>query len=139
VSPERSPWPAPLHFDELELWPLPTAVGSARRHAGAILREWGLALVVDDAALVISELVTNAVVAATKTTEVQPIKLRLFGFDDWLVIEVWDASPEVPEPQSANADATSGRGLMIVEALSERYGYDVTPDGRKAVWAHLLI
>src|SRR5438045_737349 len=55
-------WPL---TDTLTLGALPTAVASARAHARALIGEWGMADVAGDAELVVSELVTNAVVAST--------------------------------------------------------------------------
>src|ERR1700728_1427465 len=63
AEPDRT-WPGcwPLG-SYLELAALDTAAGSARAHVGAVLREWSLGDVADDACLVVSELVTNAVLS----------------------------------------------------------------------------
>jgi hypothetical protein len=53
-----------------------------------------------------------------------------------VVIFVWDASPLPPLPGDVGEDAESGRGLLIVQAVSERWGWDSPPGmGGKVVWA----
>ena len=74
----------------LELAPLPTAVSCARGHATNVLAEWGLAHLADDAALVLSELMTNALEASAVLPHRPPIALRLLASETSLVIEAWD-------------------------------------------------
>jgi len=140
-APEATPLPASHsdRGDELELWPFPSAVPCARPHAAAVLAEWGLTRWIDDAALVVSELVTNAVAAAEAMVDTEPILLRLFVIRGRLVVEAWDANPAFPEPRTPDEDEDSGRGLIIVQALSEACGVDVSADGRKVVWARLRL
>ncbi len=54
-----------------------------------------------------------------------------------VVVFVWDASLRPPAPADPGADAENGRGLLLVEALSERWGH-FGYDGGKVVWARLL-
>ena len=61
----------------IELAPLPSAVPCARLHAVHVLRDWHLRDLADDAALVISELVTNAVTASAVLPDRPPVSLRL--------------------------------------------------------------
>lgn len=141
-GPEQAPVPAPRHIDrgdELELWPFPSAVPCARSHAAAVLTEWGLAALVDDATLIVSELITNAVAAASSMVDTAPVLLRLFVVRGWLVVEAWDSHPSFPEPRLPDADEDSGRGLLIVSALSEACGTDLSADQRKVVWARVKI
>jgi hypothetical protein len=56
-----------------------------------------------------------------------------------LLIEAWDQSPLDPEPQAADAAAEGGRGLMIVAALSRRWGCERTDTQHKVVWAELAL
>ena len=84
----------------------------------------------DDAALVLSELVGNAVRHASGDT----LKLRLRRTGGVLRISVRDGSPAVPVPRVAPDDAESGRGMLIIEALSLRWGTELVPGG-KVVWA----
>ena len=84
----------------------------------------------DDAALVLSELVGNAVRHAEG--EVMQVRLRRTG--DLLRIAVHDRSPVHPAPRDASLDDESGRGMMIIEALSHSWGWEPRADG-KVVWA----
>jgi anti-sigma regulatory factor (Ser/Thr protein kinase) len=68
-----------------------------------------------------------------------PIALRLSADHARLRIEVWDHSPDDPVPVTAEADALGGRGLLIVESLSNRWGLRRIAQVYKAVWAEMLI
>ena len=94
----------------------PRSVAHARRFARALLEEWGAPELRDNAALVVSELVTNAVVH-TGTTAV--VDLRLDA--QTLRVEVEDQHPSRALPTgvaSPDGDAESGRGLLITSALA---------------------
>jgi anti-sigma regulatory factor (Ser/Thr protein kinase) len=121
----------------LKLAPLPSAVSCARLHAVHILHEWGLRGLAGDAAMVVSELVTNAVDASAVLPERPPVALRLLLNERAVLIEVWDQSPEDPKPRQAGADDECGRGLAVVEALSTRWGFERTGSRRKVVRAEL--
>ncbi len=127
ILPFEAPWagrPAgewPLH-SFLELGALDGAVPSARLHARHVLREWGLAAQADDGELVVSELVTNGVQASRAMTHAA-IRLRLASDRAQVVICVWDASPQPPVRVDATEDAEHGRGLLLVEAVSKRWGW----------------
>jgi anti-sigma regulatory factor (Ser/Thr protein kinase) len=124
----------------LELAPLPSAIPCFRLHAAAVLREWGLPRdLVEDAQMVVSELMTNAMGASAVLSERPPITLRLLAGDASLVIEAWDQSPLDLEPRQASADDECGRGLAVVAALSTRWGSDRTGYRRKMVWAELAL
>jgi anti-sigma regulatory factor (Ser/Thr protein kinase) len=123
----------------LEFAPLPTAVPCARLHAVHVLREWGLRDLAGDAEMIVSELITNAVEASTLLAERPPVSLRLLLTGKSLVIEVWDHSPLGLEPREADADDECGRGLTVVAALSDRWGWERTGHDRKVVWAELAL
>jgi anti-sigma regulatory factor (Ser/Thr protein kinase) len=123
----------------LELAPLPTAIPCARLHAMHVLHEWGLRVRADDAALIVSELMTNAADASVVLPERPPIALRLLAGEKSLIIEAWDHSPHDLEPRAADPDAECGRGLTVVAALSDRWGSERTGHGRKVVWAELAL
>jgi hypothetical protein len=135
-------------FSSLVLGALPTAPSCARLHASAVLREWGLAGVADTVELVVSELVTNAV-CVTTDPDGQPsyddaasglpvVHLRLSSDQLHVVVEVWDTSDEAPEPGHAEPDEAGGRGLMLIEALCEHWGWETVPGWHgKVVWAEL--
>jgi anti-sigma regulatory factor (Ser/Thr protein kinase) len=121
----------------LEFAPLPTAVSCARLHAVHVLHEWGLRGLAEDAALIVSELMTNAVDASAVLPDRPPVTLRLLVGERSLLIEVWDQSPLDLEPREADADSECGRGLTVVAALSDRCGWERTGHRRKVVWAEL--
>ena len=123
----------------LELAALPSAVSCARGHVRSVAHEWGLADLADRAALLASEIVTNAVQASCRLRTAGPpvIKLRVSSDQEALVIRVWDASQAMPERQEAGPDRDSGRGLMII-ALSADWGCYREADG-KVVWATISL
>jgi len=104
-----------------------------------VLHEWGLRALAEDAALIVSELMTNAADASVVLPERPPIALRLLASEKSLVIEVWDRSPLDLEPREADADAECGRGLTVVAAISDRWGCERTGHRRKVVWSELAL
>jgi anti-sigma regulatory factor (Ser/Thr protein kinase) len=84
----------------------------------------------DDAALVLSELVGNAV----RHAEGDTVQVRLRRTQDVLRIAVQDCSPRRPAPRQASFEDENGRGMMIIEALSHRWGCEPLATG-KVVWA----
>ncbi|MFE9936925.1 SpoIIE family protein phosphatase [Streptomyces hirsutus] len=114
------------------VWRVPQAVGHARRFTRRTLRSWGVSEDLDTALLVVSELVTNALVH----TEGQ-VRLDLTLVGDRLRLAVADASPRSPaKPNSIGWEATGGRGILLVEALSAAWG-TLPVSGGKQVWAEL--
>ena len=100
----------------------------ARRFVTDLLERWACEDALDTVHLLLSELVTNAVVHARSAPEVA---VRLLTSS--IRIEVGDEDPTLPEPASSELLGTSGRGLQILESYSQRWG--VTPrDGGKVVW-----
>jgi hypothetical protein len=54
----------------------------------------------------------------------------------YVLIHIWDSAPDLPVRQAPDLDAEHGRGLLLVEAMSERYGSYLLEDGNgKVVWA----
>jgi anti-sigma regulatory factor (Ser/Thr protein kinase) len=136
VCPSHVRWPLQAR---LELAALATAPACARGHVRAVLYEWGLTGRKDTAELLVSELVTNAVLAyervsARADVPVVGIWLACDGFR--LVIHVWDGSDDMPIRQDAGPDQEGGRGLMLVESLSRDWGAYRTANG-KVVWVSL--
>jgi anti-sigma regulatory factor (Ser/Thr protein kinase) len=91
----------------------------------------------ETAIVLISELVTNSYIAMTGTCAT-PIEFSLRLFDDHLLIEVIDSSPEPPVLKSPELTAIGGRGLSLVDSLSDEWGYFWHRD-RKVVYCTLLI
>jgi anti-sigma regulatory factor (Ser/Thr protein kinase) len=123
----------------LEFAPLPGAIPCARLHAVHVLHEWGLRELAEDAALIVSELMTNAADASVTLPDHPPITLRLLASKKSLIIEAWDHSPRDLEPGEADTDAECGRGLTVVATLSGRWGWERTGQHRKVVWAELTL
>ncbi|MFF5498957.1 ATP-binding protein [Streptomyces aquilus] len=137
--------PPPLFSERLELAAVLTAVGCSRMFVETTLTKWGATPVIDDALLVVSELVTNSVKATGVTTpdpnwaelgKLNLISVRLLGLEQSIMIEVWDVESRTPVAQSADFDAESGRGLSLVEAVTSRWGSRPAWPG-KVVWAEL--
>ena len=113
--------------------PTADAVGAARRFVRDAVLGWGLDALLDEAVLVVSELVTNAVVHAGTSTEV------VCSIEDGsLRVDVVDSYPSrwVPVPAGPDTDQESGRGLLLLARLAEAWGVEyggVT----KRVWFRL--
>jgi anti-sigma regulatory factor (Ser/Thr protein kinase) len=118
----------------LELGALAGAVPSARLHARLVLLEWGLAAISDDIELLVSELVTNGV-RASRAMGQAAVRVWLVSDLRQVVVFVWDASPLSPARADPGADAESGRGLLLIEALCDRWGHFGYDGGGKVVWA----
>ncbi|HEX6471722.1 MAG TPA: ATP-binding protein [Streptosporangiaceae bacterium] len=112
---------------------VPSSVGLARDLAEVQLRKWGLVEVTGEVVLVVSELLTNAV----KANPGELVEFEMYLLPGALMIEIWDPSPEPPMPRTAGPDDTSGRGLAIVELITEIWGTRRPPRGGKTVWARL--
>lgn len=112
---------------------VPASVRRARGLVSIALQVWGLDSLTEDGLLVVSELVTN-VIDHTKCRRLHVSVHRLD--DDRARIVVADGSPHAPKATRANGDSLSGRGLVLIDALSHRWGYQWTRSG-KAVWAEL--
>ncbi|MFB7663272.1 SpoIIE family protein phosphatase [Kitasatospora sp. NPDC056138] len=107
--------------------PLP---GRARRFTRATLDAWGLSALTDYAELMVSELVTNALLHAEA-----PRRLRLFR-DRTLTVEVADSGSSPPRVRTSAEEDEGGRGMHLVSELAHRWGTRPTKDG-KVVWAEL--
>ena len=122
--------------DFLELGALVSAVPCARLHARQVLWEWGIGNLGDSAELLVTELITNAVRASREAGRVSAVRLWLLSDSAQILILVWDASPRPPVLTDASDEAEHGRGLMLVDAVSEQWGWYSREDGDgKFVWA----
>ncbi len=122
--------------DFLELGALLSAVPCARLHARQVLWEWGIGNLGDSAELLVTELIANAVRASREMTRVSAVRLWLLSDLAQILILVWDASPQPPVLMDVTDEAEHGRGLMLVEAVSEQWGWYSREDGDgKFVWA----
>ncbi|MEU9451078.1 SpoIIE family protein phosphatase [Streptomyces sp. NPDC048277] len=126
VRPLRESW---------TVWRVPEAARHARRFSKRTLRSWDVTDdAMDTALLVVSELVTNALIHTGG-----PVRLDLTLVDHRLRIAVADASPRSPvKPPNIGWEATGGRGILLVEAMSAAWG-TVPVSGGKQVWADLVL
>jgi anti-sigma regulatory factor (Ser/Thr protein kinase) len=102
-----------------------TAPALARRLVRAVLTEWGLPALVDDACLVTSEIVTNSVIHAGGD-----LRLRVDLTDAALLVEVHDGSTEIPTLFDAGAQDENHRGILIIDEVAVDWGYTITADGK---------
>ncbi|MFE1171745.1 ATP-binding protein [Streptomyces sp. NPDC058773] len=111
----------------------PESVATARRLVRTALAAWGMEELAGDGALVVSELVTNAVQHARS----EAIRLVVSRPGPATVrIGVVDKSKAPPRPRRKGSEGVSGRGLVLVTALSDDWGTDPLPWGKR-VWSEL--
>lgn len=103
----------------------------ARSFVTEVLQRWDRHDLVDDVAMVVSELATNAVVHAGSDFTV-----GLWRWDGRIRLEVIDSSSEAPQLQEPGVAATIKHGLYLVDAIALRWGHAVAPGG-KVVWAEI--
>ncbi|MBT2453223.1 ATP-binding protein [Streptomyces sp. ISL-86] len=115
---------------------LPESARPARRLVSSALHLWELEEAEDAALIVISELVSNAVAHARS----ESIRVIVTRQDDHVVqLAVVDLSRELPELRLSGSDDESGRGLALVDALSDgKWGAETLPWGKR-VWAELTV
>lgn len=114
----------------------PRAAWLAREATWEALLTWHLTHLHDTAALLASELVSNAVIHANANGA--EVELRLHASHTELCIEVQDPDPCPPHICNPDGFDETGRGLLIVEAISNSWGVRALPTG-KIVWAELGI
>lgn len=121
---------------EVPLPSRPESAATARRLAQVvILREWGLtAKTAEDAVLLVSELVGNAV----RHTGARVFGLRMRHRRGWIRIEVRDPSRGLPCLMPVQEMDVSGRGLFLVDKLADRWGVDLLPRG-KTTWFEIRV
>lgn len=113
-------------------------VRQARRWSSEFMDTWGIrGETREDTTLVLTELTANAVQhtrSGTPGGEFR-VRLRLGKFSLWLEITDQGSETSKPELQRGGAFGTSGRGLAMVEALTERWWVDGDANGRTVVAA----
>jgi CheY-like chemotaxis protein len=119
------------HHETARFEPEPSSVPRAREFVRGLLRVWSAEHLFDEASLIVTELAANAVLHAAS-----PYEVRLTHSGGALRIEVADSDPGTPEPQPFSAVAETGRGIVLVSAISASWGIDARPDG-KVTWAEL--
>ena len=120
------------------------AAKAAREYSERVLRGWDLAAMADDAAVIVSELVSNAIRHGVggrngNSAAYDRIELILWRRSGQIICAVTD--PGTGTPALANPDplAEQGRGLHVVEALCVTWGWTRLGGPGKAVWAALAV
>jgi anti-sigma regulatory factor (Ser/Thr protein kinase) len=115
----------------LPLPPHKIASRQAHRVLEWALRDWRIdGDAADNARIVLSELVTNAL---THSLDVFRLALCLNG--DQILLEVWDRADGLPRVGLPDGLAVNGRGMYLVDTLSKEWGVRPEEDGGKTVWA----
>ncbi|GAA3135020.1 hypothetical protein GCM10010466_27320 [Planomonospora alba] len=124
----------------------PCAVRTARDFTTASLHAWGLAPLVDDVTLTVSELVTNALRHGVRNAALPypPVSRRharvvLCSTEHSVLCAVTDPCDEAPFLRDFDDEAESGRGLQIVRGVSHMWGWSPLEKGGKAVWAAFVL
>lgn len=105
-----------------------------RKLAEIALDNWDLGHLKDKAAIILSELATNAARIVPGTEIEVGVRWR----DGWVRLEIWDESPDIPSvPTALSLDSEGGRGLWLSSHLADKFGIDPRPGGGKTIWAML--
>ncbi len=107
------------------------SAAAGRRFAADILTAWNQHPLIEDATLLLDEVITNAV-----QHTVGDLTIRI-QFDTRLRIEVHDSSERHPDLRPIDTDSEMGRGLHIIEQLSQAWGHYPVPPAGKVVWFEL--
>ena len=124
---------APLATATAELPATAPTVAEGRSFVVKTLTAWDCARQADDARLLVSEVLTNAVQHAEG-----PLVLHLRRTATELAVEISDLSPHLPQPRLAAEDEESGRGLILVDTLADNWGVRPTDQG-KTTWFTLRL
>ncbi len=116
-----------------DLPPTAASIPVARRFVRQLMQAWGARQDVDDAALLVTELVANVVDHVGGTS---CLTIEATFSEDWLRLGVVDCSPARPAVQAMDLERSRGRGLHMVEVLAHRWGCEAHRDGKR-VWFEL--
>lgn len=112
--------------------PRPSSAGVAREVVAWQLHEWHIECLCEDASVIVTELISNAVRHARTAVE-----LKMVHLPDGVRMEVRDGSRKPLRKRPCGQDDEGGRGLHLVDALSSRHGVDDDGDGKR-VWVEML-
>jgi hypothetical protein len=129
---ERNPRMSTLTAS-FDLRPVVASVPTARHAVVELLRAWQVPHDLDDAALLVSELVSNVVDHVGGEAS---LTVELTSSGDWLRIAVVDGSAIHPVVQELSLDRPRGRGLRMLQIIASRWGSDQQGDGKR-VWVEL--
>jgi anti-sigma regulatory factor (Ser/Thr protein kinase) len=116
-----------------------SASGAAREFTGQTLRGWGLLALAEDAMVIVSELVSNALRHGSDGAAHDRVELIFWRRAGEVVCAVTDPGARAPVMAEPDPLSEAGRGLHVVEALSATWGWTRLSDRRKAVWAALTM
>lgn len=107
------------------------------------MRDWGLAFLAEDAETIVGEFIANAVTHAAacdlpRKQVTENLGLRLFRRTGEVICAVLDPSDSAPVLKAPGSVEESGRGLQMVDALSDVWGWSPVAGRGKAVWAILF-
>ncbi|MER6529582.1 ATP-binding protein [Streptomyces sp. NPDC001508] len=129
------------HCLEMALAAERARVSTARRAVGMHLRRWSLDHLVEDAAVITSELVTNALLHGSTPTLTLHLAVCGDAPDHVVLIAVTDHAATLPPPEAgvpdSDASREGGRGLLITRYMASCWGTMARPCGGKLVWATL--
>jgi anti-sigma regulatory factor (Ser/Thr protein kinase) len=138
-DPALARWPWPPRIATRALPADAESVRAARDFTVATLHRWGMAERSSDIAIVVSELLTNALRHALPgpgdTGPRQPIRLGLLQPGSWVLCAVGDPGRAAPALRTLGSLDETGRGLHIICALSDRWGCTAPSQTGKVVWA----
>ncbi len=89
--------------------------------------EWGLTQFSERVELLVSELLTNAVSASPTLEWITPVRFWLLSDEASVLVLVWDGNPQPPVRIDTSELDEHGRGLLLVEALSDQWDWHATP------------
>ena len=113
--------------------PHPASSRAARAFVAEHLRTWDLDPAIDDATLLVSELVTNAILHARSPVDLVVRKVRMA-----VRVEVYDEGSGGSQNLHSDLEASAGRGLGLVQAVASRWGVDDVELG-KTVWFEISL
>lgn len=113
------------------------AVREARRFLSQVLSDWHVENHLDDALLCLSELATNVVCHTDDHDGYFVVEIVLSA--DRLRVTVHDSADDPPLMRRPNLDDLGGRGLVLVDALADKWGMAPRKPGGKSVWAELEV
>jgi anti-sigma regulatory factor (Ser/Thr protein kinase) len=138
-DPALAGWACPPRIATRALSVQAGSVRAARYFTLATMRRWGTAHSSQDIAIVVSEMVTNALQHALPgpgdAGPRGPVRLGLLQQGPWVLCAVADPGTAVPVPRTPGFLAEAGRGLQMICAFSDLWGCTTPGDAGKVVWA----
>ncbi|MEV5546442.1 ATP-binding protein [Streptomyces sp. NPDC052309] len=114
-----------------------TAARKARAFVSETLQRWEIGDRLPDVLLCTGELAANVCLHTMPGTGDFLVGVSMCH--NTVRVAVHDQDPRLPQPRAADEEATAGRGLLLVEGLSDRWGVDLQPPVGKAIWADFKI